>query len=285
MPETPAMYADLLFGTAGIVAADKDVLRFEIPFRAFVLDEMAKGDLPFWNPHIMSGVPLFPNFGLLYPPNLLFLVLPLSKAINAYMALHLFLLGAFTLAWCRMRERSVPAAFMAGAVLMFSQTFFLRTFAGHLTVLAVFAWAPLVFLAVDLVFDRSALDGCLLGILAITMQMLTGYLPAVFCVAVAVGIYCGLRVIGLLARPGHLHADAFFGAVVALVAIAVIPLFTAAVQLWPSLQALKEVSRSQGVPLVFAQSHSYPPLNLLLLLAPAFFGTIGQDQGPGGVGR
>jgi len=270
------MYADVMFRPSGIVASGMDVPMQEAPFRGFVFGEMKKGHLPLWNPHIMSGTPLFPFFGLMYPPYLIYLVLPLSKALNADIALHLFLLGAFTFAWRRARGGSLPASFMAGAVLMFSQTVFVRTYAGHLCMMAVFAWAPLLFLAVDLVFDGSALDGCLLGILAATMQILTGSMGVVFYIAVAVGLYCGLHMMGLLSHPRRLRARALMNVVVALGAIAVGAMLVGAVQLWPSLQAAQEITRSQGVPYDFAKTFSYPPKNLLLLIAPNFFGTVGQ---------
>lgn len=272
------MYADVMFRPGGIVASSLDVPMQEAPFRGFVFGEMEKGHLPLWNPHIMSGTPLFPFFGPMYPPYLIYLVLPLSKALNADIALHLFLLGAFTFAWRRARGGSLPASFMAGAVLMFSQTVFVRTYAGHLCMMAVFAWVPLLFLAVDLVFDGSALDGCLLGILAATMQILTGSMGVVFYIAVAVGLYCGLHMMGLLSHPRRLRARALMNVVVALGAIAVGAMLVGAVQLWPSLQAAQEITRSQGVPYDFAKTFSYPPKNLLLLLAPTFFGTVGQPD-------
>src|ERR1035437_4656288 len=64
-------------------------------WRQFGFDQLRHGNLALWNPHLFSGAPFFGGFqsALLYPPNALFLVLPLGPAINWSIALHVFLAG------------------------------------------------------------------------------------------------------------------------------------------------------------------------------------------------
>jgi hypothetical protein len=273
-----AMFSNAFFHVGDIVASGLDAVTYEAPNRAFAYGEMARGTLPFWNPLIMSGTPIFPNFGLFYPPNVLYLLLPVSRAMNVDMALHLFLLGVFAFIWLRGQGRTVGAAFAGGAMLMFSETFFLRTFAGHLTIMAVFAWTPLVFTAIDNIFKRDFFKGAAMGVLAVTMQILTGYIAAVFCVAIASALYCSLYFISIAARSRRIDRGEFLRLVAALAVVGAFPLLTSAAHIFPSIAALREVTRAHGVPYDFASSFSYPWWNLLLLAAPTFFGLAGSTH-------
>jgi len=64
-PRSPKQMAEFIYETLGF-------------------DELARGNLVQWNPHVFSGTPFFGSIqpALLYPPNLVYLVLPLPKAIN-----------------------------------------------------------------------------------------------------------------------------------------------------------------------------------------------------------
>jgi len=242
-----------------------DIFNYFAASRKFGFGELLNGNLPLWNPHIYSGAPYLANFqsALLYPPNFVYLVLPLAKAINTDLAFHVFLAGILMYAWARNRLQHPAAAFFAGAVLMLSQTFFLRVFAGHLTVLAVIAWTPLLFLAVDKLFERPSLGWCLTGIFAVTMQILAGLPQGVFCTAVAVGIYCFLRIGPCRNRPAT---------ILALLFVAVVPLFMSAIQLWTGVATTVECTRSQGLSFEYASDGSFPPENFITLVAPCFFG-------------
>ena len=95
-----------LFSTS-IVLSEKstDITLHFLFSRAFGFGEMAQGNFPLWNPYIYSGIPYLGQFqsALLYPPNLIFLLLPLATAINWSFALHVFLLGAATYTWAARR--------------------------------------------------------------------------------------------------------------------------------------------------------------------------------------
>src|SRR5262245_33689370 len=71
------------------------------PWHLVVREALQAGELPFWNPYIYSGAPLFANAesAILYPINLIGYLLPLPRALALSAALRLFVAawGAFLL--------------------------------------------------------------------------------------------------------------------------------------------------------------------------------------------
>ncbi|MCX5772212.1 MAG: hypothetical protein NTZ09_18325, partial [Candidatus Hydrogenedentes bacterium] len=262
-----AVFSDVLFARGQWTASGPagDVLNFYDSCRMYGFGEIRDGNLPLWNPHVFSGVSFIGNFqsALFYPPNLIYLFLPLAKALNLDLAFHVFLMGALTFAWARGRGMTRPAAFFAGVTSMFSGAFFMHVFGGHLTMIAVFAWSPLVFLAIDKLIEQPRVSWVLGGIFAVTMMLLAGSPHPVFIVGVGVGLYVLLHLRRVVTSPSRLAA---------LAAIAVAPLLLSAIQLWPSLEVTGGSMRGAGASYDFATTMSFPPENLLLLVMPGFYG-------------
>ncbi|HTC22035.1 MAG TPA: hypothetical protein VK859_14355, partial [bacterium] len=103
-------------------------------WRQFGFDELKKGHLALWDPFLFSGAPYFGGFqcALLYPPNWLFMVLPLPFALNFTIALHGFLGGWFTFLWIKGRGSRSASALLAAFMFMFGAAFFLHIVPGHL---------------------------------------------------------------------------------------------------------------------------------------------------------
>jgi hypothetical protein len=247
-----------------------DTSQFFLAMRGFAVSEIRDGRLPLWNPYLMSGTPFVGNFqsALFYPPNALYLALPVADAADADYTLHTFLAGAFMFLWARRRAVSRRGAVLAGAIAMFGSPFFLRMLGGQLTMVDAMAWAPLLFLSIEMIFDaardRAPLVGpVLLGAGATAMQMLAGHPQTVFITGVTAGLYCAVRFFGASNRVRAAAALAGFAAWGPLLS---------AVQLLPGLQTMTESLRMGGVGSDFATTFSFPPENLITLLAPAFFG-------------
>src|SRR4029077_5266152 len=138
-----------------------------------------------WNPYIVGGAPFFGGMqsALLYPPNWLFLILPLAPSINWTVALNIFLLGAFMFFWMRVRGLSAVASFFAGAIVMLSGPHFLHVFGGHLPQMAAMTWSPLILCAIDGYFRFRKFGWSLLGMLAVAMQIFAGFPQYVFYTA------------------------------------------------------------------------------------------------------
>lgn len=267
-----AIFADVLLSADPPILSNigSDLASQFLHWRFFGFEQLRQGNLALWNPHLFGGMPFFGGFqsALLYPPNWLFMILPLNPAFNITIALHVFLMGAFTWMWIRHRQLHPLACLAASLVMMFSGAHFFHIHAGHLPNLCTMVWTPLVLLAIDGIFDGDdrGPHWCLLGSFAAAMMVLAGHPQYVYYTAVTCGLYAAVnlprairrrRVIGLLALMGIGAAS------------------LAAVQLLTGLDAAAESVRGGGVSRDFAALFSFPPENLLTLLAPNFFGGLG----------
>lgn len=280
------MFADSLLapGTRLLGGQTTDMFQQFYAWREFGFGQLAKGNLPLWNPHIFSGAPYFGGVqaAMLYPVNWLLLVLPLAAGLNWTIALNAWMLGFFMYAWAGFRGLKPLACFMGGAILIFCGPHFIHVYAGHVVNLAVMTWAPLIFLAIDGLLSpggrsfREWLGWSLLGMAAVAMQVFAGHPQYLFYTAVAAGIYLLLNVIGTLARrpAGATFANAALVPGLGLGAIYGGGSALAAVQLLTAFQAAGETVRSERVPYVFASMFGFPPENLLTLLNPYFFGDM-----------
>jgi hypothetical protein len=266
---TLAMFFDVLFlpGDAVLSNAKTDLAVQFVHWRGFGFGEMLRGNLPLWNPHIYSGAPFLAGFqsALLYPLNVLYLFLPLAKAINWGIALHAFLGGLFFYLWAFKRGLHPLACFLAGAEFIFCAPHFLHIYAGHLPTLCTMIWAPLLFLAIDGILEKPAAGWCLLGILAVAMQILAGHIQYAFFTGIAAVLYLAVKLPGAAERMKSAMCFAILyggGAVLA------------AAQLLTGIEAGRDTQRGMGVPYEFAALFSFPPENLITWVAPAFFGDM-----------
>ena len=250
------------------LGGDPDLAHQYVPWRDFGFSELLRGHFALWNPYLYCGTPYFGGFqsGLLYPPNCAYLILPLAKAINFGIALHIFLAGFFMYLWASRRRLHFLACLLCGALWMFCGEHYLHITAGHLCRLIATAWIPIVFLAIDGLFEDRSPRWALLGIFGISMMILGGDPQYVFYTAVAAAIYCALCLVRAERRT-----RIALGLVLMVAGAAAIT----AVQLWTGMEATgSSVRGSGGVPYEFARVFSFPPRNFLTLLAPGFFGDV-----------
>ncbi|HXW85281.1 MAG TPA: hypothetical protein VEJ86_12800 [Candidatus Binataceae bacterium] len=264
---TVAMFATLFFppGDRVISPFGNDISAEFIYWRQFGFEQLRSGHVALWNPHQFCGEPFMGGFqaALFYPPNLIYLLLPVSVGINLEVALHVFLLGLFMSLWLRRYELAPAAILMASAVVMFSGEAFMRIYAGNLTTLDEMAWVPLLFLTVDELLENPGVRWVLVGVFAFAMQMFAGHPQWPFNTAVACGLYGAM---GIRRAPRRV-ATLFAG--IAVVAGAVL---IGAVQLWSGLEVAEEGRRSGGAAFSFVASFPFPLENLATFLVPGLFG-------------
>ena len=247
--------------------AERDIALQFIHWRKFGFDELRAGRLALWNPHIYGGAPFFGGFqsALLYPPNWLYLCLPLAVAINTGIALHVFLAGFGMFLWLRVRGLLPLAAWFGGVLFMFSGPFFPHIYAGHLPNLCTMVWGPFIFLAIDGWLRHRTPGWLLLGAASVALQILAGHPQYVFYTGIAAGLYAALQ---LAVAPRRLPAAA------GLAAIALGGAALSAVQLFEGFHAAGESVRNHGTDRTFAALFSLPPENFVTLLTPGFFGSL-----------
>lgn len=267
-----AILAMSVFGDVLLMQGDRvissrigDGSQYFSRMRDFGFSEVVAGNIPLWNPHIFAGTPFVGNFqsAIFYPLNLMYAWMPLSDAMNLDITLHVFLTSFFMFCWARCRGLHAVACCISGVVLAYGSAYFLRVLAGHVTMLAALSWAPLLFLAVDKIYERPRAGWTLVGVGATAMIVLAGHPQSLYMTAVAVGLYCLLQLRGAVERKRVLGC---------LAVIAVFPIFLGAVQLLTGLQVSQESMRTGGTSFDFATTFSFHPENLLTLLVPTFFG-------------
>jgi hypothetical protein len=262
-----AVLGGVLFVNTNAVLSDgqMDLSTFFIYWRYFGFNELKAGHLALWNPHYFCGAPFFGNFqsALLYPVNFLFMILPLAAAVNWSIAINVWLGGVFMFYWARYRRLHSLACLLAAAMFMFCGPHFLQIRAGHLPNLCTLIWAPLLFLAIDQVLDNPSPAPALLGMFALAMAIFAGHPQYVFYMGVAAGIY---TLLNLSRAPRRARSLAWLAALVAGGTA------LAAIQLLTGIQESRESMRAVGLPFEFASTYSFPPENLLTLVAPWCFG-------------
>jgi hypothetical protein len=164
----------------GRVYRFEDIADYFEPLWTAAARAMRAGDLPTWSGGAWSGYPLAadPQVGAFYPPNWLWLGLPVLRAYAVCVALHAAWAGLGMFALVRARGRSAAAAALAGVSLAVGGYVVLQV--RHVMFVEATAWLPWVALA-GLRWletrDRRALAGtaCATG-----MLLLTGGISMIF---------------------------------------------------------------------------------------------------------
>ncbi len=282
----------LLQGDAVLLSSPRsDMLLQYLPWRVFGFGEMARGNLALWNPHLFSGRPFLGDFqsALLYPPNLVHLLLPHRLAINLTFVAHLWLAGTLVWAWGRRSGLTRPAATLAGLVGMLGAPLLLHVEGGHLTHVCTIAWTPAVLLCLDEAIRaraaagvRAAAGWVLAAMAATALQVLAGHPQFAYYTALVSLAFAAAHVLApsLAARPGTGSSTAFLGArawpLLAWVGAWIGGAALAAAQVLAGVETALESSRWQTASAAFSATFSLPAENLLTLIAPHLFGGAGH---------
>ena len=87
------LYAPFLFGSRVLYWG---VYLLQLyPWRQLAAEQIQAGHWPLWNPYLGAGTPLAANLqtAAFYPPNVLFLLMPVERAFGWELALHVALAG------------------------------------------------------------------------------------------------------------------------------------------------------------------------------------------------
>ena len=248
------VFRDVLLPPEGKILFGSDITRYHYFQRGFLGQALREGQIPWWNPYTFAGTPYLehPQVPVWYPPNLLFVWLPVNMAISWYIVLHLFLAMAGMYVLTR--------SWAAGVAFGFSAFFVARIPAGHIDIIAVSSWAPLVMWT----FIRH---GVILSALVLAMQLLAGQPTFAIFTLVAVAILA-------IVRSG-IHGIFRLGIAV------VLALGIAAVQLLPNAQYIARSIRTLPFPDSWAQLGTPTVGHLLEFLDPFYFYSKLPDSGFG----
>jgi hypothetical protein len=129
------------------------------PWYAYLGENLRSGHIPMWNPHQFAGTPFAadPESGWAYlPATLLFTVLPLTQAANAFLLVHVLLAGLATFALARSLGIRPIGALLGG--IAYSTSGFLL---GHaiccFAYSSVAAWLPVGLLGIERAINGTTL--------------------------------------------------------------------------------------------------------------------------------
>jgi hypothetical protein len=241
-----------------------DLSQINAPQRMLLQWFYRHGMWPLWNPWSFGGQPFLSagQSGPLYPPNILFVCLPIQTALRVSYSLHIMwgACGAYILMYALARSRigaaAAAAAWMTSGPLLEHEI--------HTQMFEAACWLPwIVWLALRLL--KGAGRGTMLALSAcIAAQILCGHPQVTFMTALFVVVQCLLRCIPWSDRPR-------LGAVLRLGCAGLLGAALGAAQWAPTLDLTSYSSRI-AQPVSFLLEGSLPPWVLLQWLIPLPFG-------------
>lgn len=233
-----------------------DIVSMYLPFRNFFAETIRCGQFPLWTPDIYLGFPLHAEGqgSFLYPPNILFAILPSWIAYNYVFILHIFFSGFFTYLFARTIGLRKSASILASIVFAFSG--FSAAHNEHMNLLNAVSWIPLLFLFTYKISHKKL--SLFLGLI-FAFQFLTGF-PQIAYYSIIVG-FLWLIFINLNIKP----VLKFFLATLSGILISLC-------QLLPTIELIPYSHRVAGVVKEELLSWGYYIKDLLFFIVPYIFG-------------
>mgnify|MGYP006278098433 CR=1 FL=1 len=259
----------MLFGT--------DMIEQAYQARRFAVQELEAGrGLPLWNPFVYGGQPylaILPG-PIYYPTSLLYLAMPLFRAIGWTFVIHTALAGALGYGAGRAFGLRRWSSAVTGAAFMFTGYVVSTLYGGHDGRMFAMVLIPGVFACAERGFREREPAWLLLMGLVVACQVFTPHTQLMYFSSLAVSLYAAWRLApeiwsGGEERRAALRMAGWFAA--AFVAAAVV----GAVQLWPTLELLPDAVRGGGRGgYEFAASWDMPPQELTALFLPDLMGSL-----------
>ncbi|MCC7368700.1 MAG: YfhO family protein [Chloroflexi bacterium] len=271
------------FVVPGVVGHQRDTGAFYYPLTAWLAGELAAGRFPLWCPLIFAGYPLVADgeIGLLYPPNiLLLLLLPVDVAFIALRSAHYLLAAAGLYALGRVLGLGRMGSAFGGVV--FALGGFMYGHLDHGNIVRSAAWLPSMLACADLalrVEDRRRWLWLALGAGTLTLAGLGLHPQIVLIELVALGAWVGLRALALALADGDtrprmlaVRLTRLAGrSLLVIAAIGGLGLAGAGVQLLPTYELGAASSRGDGLSYAQAAAGGLAPVDLFTLLLPYGF--------------
>jgi hypothetical protein len=269
-------YAHLFPGSTHVQTPMLDPVQQYFPWRLFAVSSLKQGIIPLWNAYAFAGTPFVANLqsAIFYPPNLLFLIMPVALGFTSTAALHLILAGCFMLFFLRVGGLGRWAA-LAGATAYMLNGYFIAWLEYPAIGLWVAVWLPLLLALYELAVRRRSVILTALAGLVVGVQFLGGHLQVAAYVIFAFLLYATCRTIWPAGdsnnRPVVNHARRYEPLLRAAGALA-LGLLLAAGQLTPAMELAPRSHRPPALPAA-TQGTALPFTHLVIYFIPKFFGS------------
>jgi hypothetical protein len=277
------------------------------PWHQLVKMQLLDGQWPLWNPLLGNGAPLLANLqsAVFYPPNLLYLLLPVEHALTLSVILHLLLAGLLMYAYARHLGLYPYTAALAALAYMFSGYMVGRT--QFVPMVNAAAWLPLLLLLSDRMVTRRNIRDILWLAIVLALQLLAGHAQLWFYSLWLVGAYTLFRswqtaneqmtnkqsgeaenlnltnphtrrITHYISRITFYVLRFTFYLTWPLALSVALALLLATMQILPTAEFAGQSQRGEGAERTFALTYSFWPWRSITLLAPDFFGNPAQGN-------
>ena len=169
------------------VLAGYDLSTYFYPYRQYAAEALRQGNLPLWNPYLFQGVPFLANqqTAVLYPPNLLNLLVPTETGLALSIAIHLVWGGLGVYVYTRQVTGLVWLA-AVGAGLTFGLSGFLGAHVGHVNQVNAAVWLPWALLAAHHLYEGRSVRWAVALSVLLALQFLAGHAQPSYITLVAI---------------------------------------------------------------------------------------------------
>ncbi len=257
---------ETLYPPRGFAIGAHDMRGLFYPWFTYLRDSIEGGNLPFWDPYQFLGYPFLsnPQVAFFYPPTWLALILPINVAISWIIAFHIWLSAVGMFFFVRQMGGSWMANLLAAIIYGFSGFTSARLWAGHIGLLATFAWLPWLLWATSWSVKRGKVWSAVLAGLPFGLSILAGHTPSF--------VYVGLIWVAFLIYLILLDRQKWLTIVRQSLIMGATGIGLAAIQLVPFIELSLNSQRLSKTNFEFATDFSLPPAHLVTLLLPEFFG-------------
>ncbi|MCL7979977.1 MAG: hypothetical protein M8840_02690 [marine benthic group bacterium] len=269
-------YREFVFGP-GTMLFGTDMVDQAFQLRQFGVEEIRSGrGFPLWNPFVYGGLPYLAVLPgpVFYPTSLLYLIMPLHRAIGWTFVLHTALSGVFAYAAARSIRLDPKASSAAGLAFLLTGMVLSTVYGGHDGRMFVMVLVPLAFALLEKGLQTGR-AGWFAGMgLVVALQIFTPHVQLMYFSSLCLSLYALVRILsigrGEAGRGGALRLFGLFGLGFLIAAL------VGAAQLVPTWRILDIAVRGgtgeSGYG--FASSWALPPQELTALILPDLVGSL-----------
>ncbi len=257
-----------------------DLILENYAWKSFIRQSLAAGQIPLWNPYILTGQPFLANgqHSALYPFSLLFYLLPLAKAYGWFTVSQLWLAGLGMYVFGRTLRITRLGALVSGMVYQLSGFFIVSVV--FTMIIAGAVWLPLLLAIIELMIRKqedkgragySPIPYVAAGALILGVQTLAGHVEITYYTLLVSGFYTLCRLLILWRR----QATPRFALRLAgwLLAMVILGVGLGAVQLIPLYEVVSQNFRDNSVTLAQVRAWALPWRRAISFVIPHFFGS------------
>ncbi|MBQ3834508.1 MAG: hypothetical protein II816_03230, partial [Elusimicrobia bacterium] len=182
-----AAHLDIIFYPSGIFFSSLNYgdLNYYINLRLFTFGSLLSGIFPFWTTKILCGVPVFANSesAVFYPLNLMYVFLPVSKAINFSFLIHFFILSFSSFLWVNNKIKDKAVSILVAIVAAFLSSTYIHACAAHLSNINTCVWFPLLLYFYDRSFSEKSYKYIFPVSIIICLQIFAGHWQYIYYTA------------------------------------------------------------------------------------------------------